>query len=72
MDMKYVAVFEASEDGTWDGYTPDLPILVNGQSREEAEDRMREAIAIYVDEMKANGFAIPAPAAHVISVDIAA
>ena len=44
---------------------------MNGRTPEEAEERMREAIALYVEEMKEKGFVLPAPAARVISVDVA-
>jgi len=72
-NVSYTAVFEKAEDGTWGGYVPDLPvILVNGLTFEEAENNMREAIQIYLDEMKASGFPVPAPSVHAVNIEVAA
>lgn len=68
----YAAVFEQANDGSWSGYAPDLPVIASGETREEAEAQMREAIALYIDEMKASGFPIPPPTAHVINIEVAA
>lgn len=37
----------------WSAYTPDLPvILVTGQTREEVERLMREAIPLHLEELR--------------------
>lgn len=72
-NVSYAAVFEKADDGTWGGYVPDLPvILVNGLTLEEAENNMREAIQVYLDEMRASGFPVPPPSVRAINIDVAA
>lgn len=60
--MKYVVVFEQADDGTFDVYVPDLPGCVSyGESREEAERNIAEAIAAHLDLMRQSGQTIPPP-----------
>lgn len=47
--MKYLIVIEKSETG-YSAYSPDLPGCAStGQTLEETEQNMREAIAFHVD-----------------------
>jgi predicted RNase H-like HicB family nuclease len=56
---RFLVVLEKGEDG-WGAYSPDLPgCIAVGGTREEAEDRMYEAIALHVDGMKEDGLPIP-------------
>jgi len=59
----YLAVFEHDDDG-WSVYVPDLPGCVStGNSREAAEVGIREAVALHLDGLKAEGLPVPTPSA---------
>ncbi len=50
MKIAYTAVFEQETNGGWAAYVPDLPtVLVSADTREEAEQLVREGIEIYVE-----------------------
>lgn len=66
----YTAIFERSEDG-WTGYVPDLPtILVSGATLEEATERAREAVAIWMDEAKTDGLEIAEPSTRAVEIEV--
>jgi predicted RNase H-like HicB family nuclease len=59
--MKYAVVIEKTETG-YSAYVPDLPGCVSvGHTREEMDRNIREAIELYLDELRQQGAAIPAP-----------
>jgi predicted RNase H-like HicB family nuclease len=59
--MKYAVVIEKGPTG-YGAYVPDLPGCVSvGQTREEAERRIREAIPFHLEGMRLNGDEIPEP-----------
>ncbi len=61
---RYLAVYEHDNDG-WSAYIPDLPGCVStGASRDEAEQGIREAVALHVDGLRAEGLPVPAPSAE--------
>ena len=63
--MKYTAIVEQGKSGTWAAYVPDLPtILAMGDTREELEQNLREAIQLWIDEETADGRAIPPPSSQ--------
>ncbi len=59
--MEYTVILEPDEKGK--GYTvlvPALPgCITQGRSREEAIERAREAIAAYIESLKADGEPVP-------------
>lgn len=70
--MRYAIVIEKSENnyGAW---APDLPGCVAvGDSVEEVERLMREAIEFHIEGMREDGDPIPPPVARVNYVDVAA
>lgn len=70
--MRYAIVIEKSENnyGAW---APDLPGCVAvGDSVEEVERVMREAIEFHLEGMREDGDPIPPPVAQVNYVDVAA
>ncbi|MFH1600653.1 MAG: type II toxin-antitoxin system HicB family antitoxin [Pseudomonadota bacterium] len=70
--MRYAIVIEKSENnyGAW---APDLPGCVAvGDSVEEVERLMREAIEFHLEGMREDGDPIPPPVARVNYVDVAA
>ncbi len=70
--MKYLIVIEATETG-YSVYSPDLPgCIATGETRPEAEQNMREAIAFHVAGLKLEGLAIPKPSTASAYVEVAA
>lgn len=58
---EYLIVIEGSE-GSYSGYSPDLPgCVAAGESREEVERLMREAIPLHIESLRAHGEPVPEP-----------
>ncbi|HET6453362.1 MAG TPA: type II toxin-antitoxin system HicB family antitoxin [Armatimonadota bacterium] len=69
---EYVVIYEKGPT-SWGAHVPDLPICVAvGDSYEEVEKLIKEAINAYVDELKAEGKPIPEPVTQAGCVSIAA
>jgi predicted RNase H-like HicB family nuclease len=59
--MNYVVIFEKSATG-WGAYVPDLPgVITTGQTKEEAQDLIREAIEFHLDGLREDNLPIPEP-----------
>lgn len=59
---EYFVIFEQADDGGWGAYLPDLPgVVALGDSRLEVENRIREALQTYADEMRSLGQDLPEP-----------
>jgi predicted RNase H-like HicB family nuclease len=60
---EYLAVLER-EGESWGAYCPDLPGLgVVGNSRDEVEKLVREAIPFHIEGLRESGDPVPEPAA---------
>jgi predicted RNase H-like HicB family nuclease len=60
---EYLVVIE-NEAESWGAYVPDLPgVGVAGDSREEVERLIREAIELHLEGLREAGDPIPRPAA---------
>ncbi len=71
--MDYLAIFEKADDGSFSVYVPDLPGCVSsGDTLEEAEAMIREAIELYIEDMRASGESIPQPTTRAKTVHAAA
>lgn len=58
---EYLAVIEHESD-SWGAYCPDLPgVGVVGDSRDEVERLVREAISFHLDALRKAGDPIPPP-----------
>jgi predicted RNase H-like HicB family nuclease len=69
----YTVLMEQSADGGWSAHVPDLPsILVGGDTREETAALAREAIQLYIEDMRERGMRVPSPHTFAVDVDIAA
>ena len=67
---KYLIVIERTDTG-YSSYSPDLPGCVStGQSREETERNMREAIEFHVDGLRQEGYPVPEPQASSSYVEL--
>jgi len=60
--MKRYAVVIEKAEGNYSAYVPDLPgCVATGQTREEVEREIREAIQFHLDGMREDGLPIPEP-----------
>lgn len=70
--MQYIVIIERGET-SFGAYVPDLPGCVAvGETREEATQLIREAIAFHLEGMKEEGLTIPEPASTSELVEVAA
>ena len=70
--MRYLIVIERSDTG-YSAYSPDLlGCVATGDTREEAESSMREAISFHIEGMREDGLEIPVPTSYSSYVEVAA
>ncbi len=70
--MRYLIVIEETETG-FSAYSPDLPGCVStGQTREEVEQNMKEAVQLHIEGMKIEGLEVPRPKTSSAYIDSAA
>jgi predicted RNase H-like HicB family nuclease len=72
---QYSVVYERGGDGqeAWGAYVPDLPGCVStGDTLEEAQRSIREAIQLHIEGLRAEQLPIPEPSTQVERVAIAA
>ena len=69
---EYAVVFERGP-ASWGAFVPDLPgCVAAGDTREEAEALIREAMGAYIGYLRAEGLPVPQPVCEVASIAIAA
>lgn len=60
--MKYRVLIEQDEDGVFMAEVPSLPGCVSqGETRAEALENVREAVAVYLESLEAHGEPVPPP-----------
>lgn len=70
--MKYAVVIEKAESN-YSAYVPDLPgCIATGNTIEEVEIEIRNAIEFHLEGMKQDGQTIPLPSSAVEYVEVAA
>ena len=70
--MRYAIVIEKGE-GNYSAYVPDLPGCVAvGDTVEETERELQEAIEFHLEGMRADGLPIPEPSSRVDYLEVAA
>ena len=68
--MKYAVVYEQAPRN-WAAYVPDLPgCVATGRTRAEVQRRIREAIALHLDAMRARGEDLPETSAAVEVIEV--
>jgi len=68
--MTYTVIYEKGPD-SWGAYVPDLPgVITVGDSREEVEQLIQEAIAFHIEGMREEGLPIPLPASFAGAIEI--
>lgn len=55
----YAVIYEPAGDGSWSARAADLPVYAVGDSREEAESEIREALTLYLDHLSEVGQPVP-------------
>jgi predicted RNase H-like HicB family nuclease len=71
----YVVVFEGDDESGYSAYSPDLPgVIAAGDSRQDTETLMIEAMAAHIAMLQQEGLPVPEPseAASVTILDPAA
>ena len=59
--MTYTVIYEKGPT-SWGAYVPDLPgVITVGDSREQVEQLMQEAIEFHLEGMREEGLPIPKP-----------
>jgi predicted RNase H-like HicB family nuclease len=72
--MKYTVIYEKGPT-SWGAYVPDLPgVIAVGDSRDEAERLIQEAVEFHLVGMREEGLSIPPPSsfAGVLEINSAA
>ena len=72
--MRYTVIYEKGPT-SWGAYVPDLPGVISvGESQDEVERLIQEAIEFHLEGMREEGMSIPPPAsiAGVVEIDPAA
>jgi predicted RNase H-like HicB family nuclease len=60
--MKYRVLIEQDEDGVFVAEVPSLPGCISqGDTREEATENIKEAIALYLESLQAHDEPVPPP-----------
>lgn len=59
---EYLVIYEQAPDGGWGAYLPDVPgVVALGSSRSEVGERIKEALAVYAEEIREQGLSLPTP-----------
>jgi predicted RNase H-like HicB family nuclease len=70
--MKYTVIYEQGELA-WGAYVPDLPgVITVGDSRQEVESLIREAVEFHIEGLRAEGLRVPPPASWAGTLEIPA
>lgn len=70
--MTYTVIYEQGP-ASWGAYLPDLPgVIALGDSREEAEILIREAIHFHIEGLVEEGLPVPKPTSWAATIDVAA
>jgi predicted RNase H-like HicB family nuclease len=68
--MKYTVIYEQGAT-SWGAYVPDLPGVISvGDSRDEVERLIQEAVEFHLDGMREEGISIPLPSSFAGVVEI--
>lgn len=73
MTHKHYTIVVEHAEGNYSAYAPDLPgVVAAGDTIEETEQLMREAIALCLEELRAAGEPIPEPTSIARTVEVVA
>jgi predicted RNase H-like HicB family nuclease len=70
---RYLILIEGGPPSNYSAWSPDLlGCVATGETLEEVEDRMREAIAFHLEGIAEDGEALPEPSGPGVYVELAA
>lgn len=70
---RYLVLIEGDPPSNYSAWSPDLlGCVATGETLEEVERRMREAIALHLEGMAEDGEALPEPSGPGVYVELAA
>ena len=70
--MKYLIILEKTSTG-YSAYSPDLPGCISaGDTAEDTETNMREAIEFHIEGLRDEGLSIPIPQSRASYIEVAA
>jgi len=68
--IEYTAIYQKGP-ASWGAYVPDLPgVIAVGDSRDDAERLIREAVEFHLEGMREEGISIPPPSSFAGVVEI--
>jgi len=68
--MTYTVIFEKGPT-SWGAYVPDLPGVISvGDSRDEVQQLIQEAIEFHLEGMREQGLSIPLPSSFAGAVEV--
>lgn len=68
--MTYTVIFEKGPT-SWGAYVPDLPgVITVGDSRQEVEILVQEAVTLHLEALRESGQPIPEPASFAGNVEV--
>lgn len=71
--MRYAIVIEKAPNSNYSAYVPDLPgCITTGQTIEEVERLMQEAIGFHIEGLREDGLPVPEPTTAVSVIEVAA
>jgi predicted RNase H-like HicB family nuclease len=70
--MRYTVILEKGQDA-WGAYVPDLPgCAVLAETEQQASELIREAIQLYLEDLRTKNLPAPKPASKATEVEISA
>jgi len=61
----YLVIYEQADDGGWGAHSPDVDgVFALGETRQEVERRMAEALKAHLAYLREEGRPIPEPHTH--------
>lgn len=61
----YLVIYEQADDGGWGAHSPDVEgVFALGETRDEAESRIAEALAAHLAYLRESGRPVPEPHTH--------
>jgi predicted RNase H-like HicB family nuclease len=69
--QRYLIVIEGNGSGNYSAYSPDVPgCAATGDTREEAEALMREALALHIASLREHDEPVPEPTSSAAYVEV--
>lgn len=67
--MDYLVIIESAQDGSYSAYVPDLLGCTScGDTLDEVEQLIQEAIQIHIESLREHGNPVPPPTSRAITV----